>query len=214
MDHAEATATHATDRYLLGDLSAAEADAFEEHYFDCADCAEELRIGMRFMNGGRDLAREAAEPQTAPVVRIDERRTRRKTWLPAAIAAALVLALATPLLLRNRAASGPTFEVASQQSFLLADSRGEADVPTLNGNAPIVLWADVPPEPAYARYEAHLAQPDGAVLKLPFTPDPNGDATPLTVRGLAAGRHQLVIAGFDAAGKSTEIARHPFVVRR
>ena len=86
MDHAEATAANAVDRYLLGELSAAEADALEEHYFDCVDCAEELRVGMRFMNGGRGLAREAAAPETAKVVRIEERRPRRRAWLPAAVA--------------------------------------------------------------------------------------------------------------------------------
>jgi hypothetical protein len=214
MDHAEATATYAADRYLLGELSAAEADAFEEHFFDCVDCADELRIGMRFMNGGKGVAREAAEPEEAPVVRIDERRPRRSAWLPAAVAAALVIAVGAPLLMQRRTDSAPAFEVASQHSFLLAESRGTEDVPTLNGDAPIVLWADVPPEPAYARYEARLQRPEGDPLTLPFTPDPNGEATPLTIRGLAAGRHELVIAGVDASGRGAEIARHPFVVRR
>jgi hypothetical protein len=214
MDHAEATANYATDRYLLGELTAAEADSFEEHFFDCAECADELRVGMQFMNGGRGLAREAAAPAEAPVVRIAERRPRRAAWIPAAVAAALVLAIATPLLLKQRAMSAPTFEVASQHSFLLAESRGTADVPTLNGNAPIVLWADVPSEPTYSRYEARLRRPDGSVLSLPFTPDSNGEATPLTVRGLSAGPHELAIVGIDPAGQHAEIARHRFMVSR
>ena len=213
MDHAEATSTQATDRYLLGELTAAEADAFEEHFFDCVECADELRIGVRFMNGGRGLAREAAAPAVAPVVPIAERRSRRTVWLPASVAAALLLAIGTPLLMKQRA-SGPAFEVASQHSFLLADSRSAADVPTLNGNAPIVLWADVPSEPTYSRYEARLHRPDGSVLPLSFTPDPNGEPTPLTVRGLSAGTHALAIVGIDPAGQHAEVARHRFVVRR
>lgn len=213
MNHAEANASHATERYLLGELTASEADAFEEHYFDCVECADELRVGMRFMNGGRDLARQAAAPVEASVVRIAEHRPRRAAWLPAAIAAALVIALATPLLLRQPE-SGPAFEVASQHSFLLAASRGADDVPTLNGNAPIVLWTDVPSSPAYPKYEARLHRPDGSVLTLPFTPDPHGEPAPLTVRGLAAGSHELAILGIDAAGQQAEVARHRFVVRR
>ncbi len=215
MDHAEAIATYTTDRYLLGELTAAEADAFEEHYFDCVECAEELRVGMQFMSGGRKLAREMTEPEAAPapVVSIAERRPRRAAWIP--VAAALVLAIATPLLIKQqRAASAPRFEIASQHSFLLADSRGTSDLPTLNGNAPIVLWADVPSEPTYSRYEARLQRPEGPVLTLLFTPDPNGEPTPLTVRGLSAGPHELAIVGIDPAGQHAEISRHRFIVRR
>jgi len=214
MEHAEARDTHAIDRYLLGELTAAEADAFEEHYFDCAECAEELRSGMQFMDGGRKVAREASAPAIAPVVPISEHRSRRMTWIPAAAAAVLVLAIGTPLLMKQRAAGAPSFEIASQHSFLLSESRSAGTVPTLNGNAPIVLWADVPSEPTYSRYEARLQQPDGKVLALPFTPDPNGEATPLTVRGLSAGSHELVIVGTDPAGQHAEIARHRFIVRR
>lgn len=215
MDHTEAAAINATDRYLLGELSAAEADAFEEHYFDCVECADDLRVGVQLLDGGRKLAREASDPVAAPapVVSIAERRTRRASWIPAAAAAALVLAIATPLVMRQRTA-GPAFEMASQHSFLLAESRGANDVPTLNGNAPIVLWADVPPAPAYARYEARLQRPDGPVLTLPFTPDPNGEPAPLTVRGLGAGQHELVIVGVGADNQQAEISRNRFIVRR
>ena len=217
MEHAEARDKNATDRYLLGELNAAEADAFEEHYFDCPECAEELRSGMQFMEGGRKLVHEATapEPAIAPVVPIPQRRSSAMIWVPAAAAAILVIALATPMLMtKQSAAEAPSFEVASQHSFLLSESRSAGTVPTLNGNAPIVLWADVPSEPTYSRYEARLIQPNKKDIALPFTPDPSGDATPLTVRGLSAGPHELVIVGTDPAGQHAEIARHRFIVRR
>ena len=43
MDHQQAIATHAAERYLLNELGDADRDAFEEHYFACAD----LRGGRR-----------------------------------------------------------------------------------------------------------------------------------------------------------------------
>ena len=220
MDHAEATAQHAVDRYLLGELSAAEADAFEEHYFDCADCADELRVGMRFMNGGRGVAREEAAPPEAKavisdtkVVSIDDRRSRRTAWLPAAVAAALVLAVGAPLLMNQRA-SGPEFEVANRLSFVNADVRSAGEnVPAIDGNATTVLSFDVPPEPAYVRYEARMQRSGGPVLAKSFTPDPDGAPTAFRVHGLSAGPHELAIVGIDDAGRVTEIARHRFVVR-
>ncbi len=214
MDHAEASTTHATDRYLLGELTAAEADAFEDHYFDCADCADELRIGMRFMNGGRGVAREAAAPEGAPVVRF-EPRPRRTAWLPAAIAAALVLAVGAPILMKQQrpAAQGPSFEVVKPHSFLLADSRGTADVPALKASETSGIVFDVPSEPTYSKYEARLRLPDGTILARPFTPDPNGEPTELAVSDLSAGPHELVIVGMDPAGQHAVIIRRPFIVR-
>lgn len=215
MDHAEATTTHATDRYLLGELTAAEADAFEDHYFDCADCADELRIGMRFMNGGRGIAREAAAaPEGSPVVRF-EPRPRRTAWFPAAIAAALVLAVGAPILMRQQrpAAQGPSFEVVKVYSLLLADSRAAADDLTLNAGETSVLVVDVPAEPAYSKYEARLRLPDGSIRPIPLTPDPNGEPTQLKVSGLSAGRHELMIVGIDPAGQHAVIKRDPFIVR-
>ncbi|HEY0370735.1 MAG TPA: zf-HC2 domain-containing protein [Thermoanaerobaculia bacterium] len=212
MDHAEATTTYATDRYLLNDLSAAEADAFEEHYFDCAECTDDLRVGLRFMNGGREIAREAAAPVEAPVVRIDERRPRRSVWLPAAagaIAAALVLVIATPLLMRQR----PSMETGSAYTFSLGQSRGEADVPTLDGPS-ILLSKDVPLDPPHARYEARLEQTGGkVVLRSPLEPRRDGESTSIHVRHVPAGRYELVIVGLDPAGRPTEIARDAFIVR-
>jgi hypothetical protein len=216
MDHAEASTTFATDRYLLGELSAAEADAFEEHYFDCADCTDDLRAGMQLLSGGRVLAHEAGapEPAPAPVVRIADRR--RRVWVPAAIAAALALAITAPIIVKQQNdARAPVFELASQQSFLLSVVRGPNDVPsTLDGNKPIVLFVDVPSEPTYAQYEARLKRPDGSVMKVPFKPDPDGNPTPLTVRGLNAGPHELVVIGTDPAGQIAEISRNRFNVRR
>jgi Putative zinc-finger len=214
MDHSEATAAYAPDRYLLGELSAAEADSFEEHFFDCADCADELRVGMRFMNGGRGMALEAAVPEEPKVVQFDQRRPRRTAWLPAAVAAALVVAIATPLLLRQRAAAGPSFAQATQHSFLLDDSRGAGDILVLNGNVANVLVLDIPAEPAYARYEARIQRPGAPSLTVPVTPDPNGEPTSFSVSGLSAGAHELTIVGIDPAGRQATLRSSRFVIRR
>jgi hypothetical protein len=53
MDHATAIATQAAERYCEGKLSEAEREQFEEHFFGCAECAEEVRWEKLF----RDQAR-------------------------------------------------------------------------------------------------------------------------------------------------------------
>ena len=213
MDHAEATNTQVTERYLLGDLNAAEADAFEEHFFDCVECADELRVGMRVLSGGRELAREAAVPDEAPVVPIETHRRRRSAWLPAAAAAALILSVTAPLLLRERD-KGPSLDVPSY-AYLQDDVRAANDVPVLDGNATIVLSFDIPSSsPAYPRYEARVQRPDGPALTRSFKSASNEEPMRMEVDGLSAGPHELVLLGFDSTGKPSEINRHRFIVRR
>src|SRR5215831_19780113 len=45
MDHESAIQTNAVERYLLGEMNVEERDSFETHYFDCAACAEAIRLG-------------------------------------------------------------------------------------------------------------------------------------------------------------------------
>jgi anti-sigma factor RsiW len=51
MTHTEAVESYATERYLLGEMTEAERQAFEAHYFDCEMCAEDLRAASRMRDG-------------------------------------------------------------------------------------------------------------------------------------------------------------------
>jgi anti-sigma factor RsiW len=62
MTHAHAASTHAVERYLLGELSAAERDAFEAHAFDCLVCTEDLKAAAIFLDTSRSLLREEPTP--------------------------------------------------------------------------------------------------------------------------------------------------------
>ena len=128
MEHAEAMQSSSAERYVLGELNAAEADSFEEHFFDCRECADEVRTGAAFLEGGRKLAREARE---APVVSITEHRQSRRTWLPAAVAAVLLLSIGTPVLVRQMREAGPSIDIPRVHT-LQAETRAVAeDVPTV-----------------------------------------------------------------------------------
>jgi len=53
MEHTEVDRTLAVDRYLLGEMSGAEMEDFEEHIFSCRRCAEEVRGGAAFFDNAR-----------------------------------------------------------------------------------------------------------------------------------------------------------------
>lgn len=69
MEHDEATRSHAAERYVAHELSPAERDAFEEHFFDCQECAADVRFELTFAANVRAVLRQQPEvhPALAPV---------------------------------------------------------------------------------------------------------------------------------------------------
>jgi anti-sigma factor RsiW len=51
--HDEAILINAVEQYLLGELPPPLPDAFEEHYFDCPECAQSLWMAVQFAAGLR-----------------------------------------------------------------------------------------------------------------------------------------------------------------
>lgn len=60
MDHSEAVRLQAAEKYLLGELPEAKREEYEEHYFDCTVCAEEIKATVAFMESTRDVVRQGA----------------------------------------------------------------------------------------------------------------------------------------------------------
>jgi hypothetical protein len=55
MDHDEAVRLQAAEKYVLGKLPKEQHAAYEEHYFDCPACAEEIKATVAFMESARQV---------------------------------------------------------------------------------------------------------------------------------------------------------------
>src|SRR5438045_5921984 len=131
MDHTEALRLQAAEKYVLGELSQPLRDEYEEHYFECRECAEELKTTVAFVDSARGILRTEvpaqAEAQTARA-----RTAGWFAWLRPAFAvpvfAALLLAMAyqnfvtIPRLERNAVSSGRSADFVS---LIGANSRSE-----------------------------------------------------------------------------------------
>ncbi|HYC88543.1 MAG TPA: hypothetical protein VEO54_04960 [Thermoanaerobaculia bacterium] len=216
MEHSQAIEMNASDRYVLGQLSAAEADAFEEHYFDCATCADDVRLGMTIMEGGRRLVRETSEPTAplAPVVPIDAGRRRFMKWLPAAAAAALLTAN-LPLLMRTQSAIPALSPIVGEATYLIPAGRdaNHVEVVVLPEGKTAVLAFDVRPDRPYPRYEARVLRGDAVVVTYPLDPALFEDAVKIPLPDPGPGTYVLVAVGIAPAGE-TVVARHEFEVMR
>jgi hypothetical protein len=64
MEHDEAIRSQAAGRYAAQELSPAEREAFEEHFFDCRECADQVRFELAF---AANMRAGATKPSPEPV---------------------------------------------------------------------------------------------------------------------------------------------------
>ena len=169
MDHDEALRLQAAVKYVLGELPEVERDSFEEHYFDCGECALDVRAAAAFADNARNVlsheAREAALHAAAPGSR------RWLAWFKPIVAvpafAVLLIALGYQSLVsvprwRNAAQQASAPRVLPMYSLIAANSRS-SNTPAVQVKAgePFGFYVDVPADPAYARYALRLEEPGG-----------------------------------------------------
>lgn len=58
MDHNYAIENHTAERYLLEELAEDERDAYEEHFFSCTACAEEVKAASEFIESARQVVQD------------------------------------------------------------------------------------------------------------------------------------------------------------
>ena len=102
VDHDTAMTTRAAERYALGEMTDAEAAAFEAHFFDCRHCAQDVRDAVSFSEGARAVFREdpaaaGVARGAAPGVHRERSRSRRSRFLMALPAAAALFFLGVAL---------------------------------------------------------------------------------------------------------------------
>ena len=230
MDHGEAVELMATERYLLGELSQEQREAFEAHFFDCYECALDVRAEAAFMQEMKVqlplVEKPAAATATvvAPVkVKVETKRREWFGWLRPAWAVpafALLLAvigyqnLATIPGLRSaagspRVAPWSTLHVgtrAGAQAQVLADRKSGA-----------VLLIDVPNDGSYASFAFALADPEGKPFWAQTVKTPAGGDGALSLlipgAGLREGSYRLTVAGITPQGSRTELDRKMLEIR-
>src|SRR6516225_1519877 len=100
MDHAEAVRLNAAESYLSGELPEALRDQFEEHYFDCFECANDLKSLDIFRTASRMVFKEEVVARVPPQ-RPEAERARWFGWLRPLVAVPAIAALAAIVVFQN-----------------------------------------------------------------------------------------------------------------
>ena len=178
MDHNEAIQLQAAVKYVLGELSPVQREEYEEHYFDCAECAIDIKALATFADTTREVLRQEKENRLAK--NLVPARGGWLRWLQPVVAvpafAALLLIIAyqntvTIPLLKN-APSRALAEIYGQ-TFLIqpSDTRRGNEAPAKEAplevrlNEGFLLQLDFIPASTFRSYLCQLQDESGRVLQ-------------------------------------------------
>jgi hypothetical protein len=232
MDHTEAIEMHATERYLLGELSSSETAAFEEHYFTCPDCAADVESATALVENAKAVFQEEAAPDRGRLVAQPTRRPSAWGNLLAAFRPRFALAtgFATVLLgaicSYQALVSIPRLKEAAYSAnsafvlpaFALAGrARGdEATISIPRDTRSFAVYFDLDPQAGYPEYRYVLKDAAGSV-RFALRGHAPAAGQPVTVsvptRELQPGRYDLVVNGLRGAQEEAGISNFPFILQ-
>jgi hypothetical protein len=221
MDHDVVVRMKMTERYLLGELDPDARDEFEAHFFDCPDCALDVRAGASFVEQSKVVLAENAQPVSAqlPVTAPSAAKPGWFTWLRPAFAIPLMVLLLAVISYQNLV-TYPRMQQALNSPQVLPWA--SVNVGTWGSGGPVIpvrpgegflLFVRIPPDGGYSRYVADLYNPAGKLeWSLTIPASSAQDQWPVQVPGAnrVAGSYILVVRGVTAARESKEVGRASF----
>ena len=231
MDHNEAVRLQAVEKYLLRELPPAQREEYEEHYFDCPLCAEELRATVAFMESTRQVFREEA-PQVADVKERAPSAGGWFAWLRPAFAVPVFAALLLFIGYQNgvtipqlkHSTSSQSAQIISTSVDLAGSVRGGSDSGatltrvSVHPGEGFLLNFDFTPARTFGSYTFQLQDESGrSILQGALGGENTNQAVHLPVRGVGRpGKYNLVFFAGENANNSTaganEVQRLAFTV--
>jgi hypothetical protein len=228
MDHSEAVQLKTAERYILGELTPSQRDAFEEHFFGCIECADDVKFAAMFA----DNAREALRTVPAPEIVAAPRPSPAKGWFgwlrPGYAMGLVALLVATvgyqnlvtiPQMKHEVAANSP--QTLPTFSLTTSGTRGSADLTEIavRRSSPFGIYVDIPNSDKFASYSCEVRTRAGSrKLNINVSAAQAKDAVQLFIPGgtLDAGQYDVIVLGNRSASGtpgSEEVVRHGFTVK-
>jgi len=237
MEHKEAVRLNAAEKYLMGEMPEAQREEYEEHYFDCAVCADELKATVAFLESAKQISREPLRMPAASAVPTRDHVERPArggffAWFAqpvfaGAAFAALLLAVVfagyqntvTIPQLKQSLAQANAISIPNHFSLLAAGARGDGEVEiAVRPNEKFELDADFPVTPSATGFVAQIHDALGNIrFAQPVSLEQAKTSVSVHVPGgvLPAGKYNLVMLAQTTDGGSSnrkEVKRLPFTV--
>ncbi len=222
MDHQEALRDRAVEKYLLKEMPPPEREEFEAHFFDCQECAADVRATAAFLDA---VKKQLPQWRGGRPARVPKRPWFDFVWRPAVAAPAfalLLLAVAYQNVVVLPRVAGETAqlknpEILTSLSLIGGNSRGGAmPSATLATGQPLLISLDIPTAEQFLSYTCVLVAPSGAVVwRLPVSPTQAKDTVAIRVPSgaLEQGEYRLVVRGqANAGGEPVDLANYRFTL--
>ena len=216
MSHDEVVRARLAERNLLDELEGEERDEFEEHFFECSECALEVSAGSQFVVQSKEILAEEDSGSKLTVLRPVKRDWFG--WLRPAFAAP-VFAMLLAVVGSQNLVTLPQLRGAAQPKVMpwaaVAIGTWGASGPTITAQEGkgFMLFVRIPPDGSYARYVADLYNPAGKLdssLTIPVAG--SNDQWPIVVPGgkHEAGNYRIAVRGILPSGESKEVGSAAF----
>ena len=219
MNHDVVVRQKMTERYLLGELDPEARDEFEEHFFDCPDCALDVRAGALFVEQSKLVLAEKSELVSTGVRVTAPVPAKPRWWSHWVFSASFIVLLLAVIGYQNlviyprmqEALTSP--RVLPFASVTVGTWGSDGLVILTRPREGFLLFLRIPPEGGYSRYVADFYNPGGKLeWSLTIPASSAQDQWPVEVPGAnrESGRYALVVRGVTTAGENKEVGRASF----
>jgi hypothetical protein len=214
MDHETAVQLKATERYFLGELTGADREGFEEHFFMCPECAEDVRALTVFAANAKAALREESKPLLMPAI-----LATRTLWLSAALNVALLAGLGYTVLKFAPQVKQELAEARAPQFVqdvpVLGVSRGESAVREIAATTRRIVFSFYVPEQfqsiAYQLKDESSSIGPRVILPAPPKEDSSESHFSLSTAGLKPGAYEIAFWGINGP-RETPIGQSKFKI--
>jgi hypothetical protein len=229
MDHQEALRLQAAEKYILGELTPELCEQFEEHYFDCSDCATNLKALGTFITASRLVLEDAeGSPRVAPHVAWAG-RPGWFNWLQPVISVPAIMALAAIVVFQLTMAIRSARKVETVQTVaevyessyhLQGTTRGaETAKLAVRPDESFAVDFDFVPTRIFSNYKGSLLDSSGqVVLVFGLKGEQSNKEVHLVIPGgkVHTGSYEVVVVGDSGTSnqnpKDSEVLRLSFLV--
>jgi len=212
INHDEAVKDLMAERYLLGELNAAEREAYELHLFSCDACFEQVKVGTEFVTHLRHIGTDDPQPPVPGFMGRLMANVRQP--LPVTMFGLLLMVggFSVHQNLEISYLKEPRVEV---RSTLTGIAHGSSDVKsiTVPRNSALSLNVDYTPRGEFISYRAQVLSSSGKVLHTVVFPETQVGTTAsiaFPADALRPGQYSMVVFGRRSDGTQEEVGRGVF----
>jgi hypothetical protein len=227
MNHSEAVKEMVAERYLLNELGPDARDEFEEHMFDCPECALDVRSGSVLIGEAKTQLPKLVANSAAANKPLVEKKKDWFAWMRPAFAVPVMAALLVVVGYQNLVTL-PALRSSTHRPHIVqiaplyGATRGGSHVSIrVDPAGGVALPIDLPVDSTMGSFNSfalELSNPQGKVVwttSLHAAQSPDADQQfSIVVPGdmLENGTYTLTVSGVAAGGARSEVGRDVFDV--